>query len=313
MRQRRLISTAIAATALLFAGTGCGGEQAADPRVAPASSSPSAAYPVTVGSVTLDARPEKIVSLSPTATEMLFAIGAGSQVTAVDDQSTYPADAPKTDLSGFKPNAEAIAAKDPDLVVLSNDLENIVAQLGKLSIPAFVAPAVTTLDQTYDQISDLGTLTGHQAEADKVGSDMAAKIDEIVKSVPERAKPLTYFYELGPELYSATSKTFVGSIFTRFGMTNVADAADPDGSFGGYPQLAQESLVKANPDTIFLADTKCCQQSAETVKARTGWSAVTAVETGQIYGLDDDIASRWGPRTVDLVQAVADAVSKVPA
>ncbi|MBB2945016.1 iron complex transport system substrate-binding protein [Actinoplanes lutulentus] len=311
MRQRRLISTAIAATALLLAASGCGGEETADPTVAPAGS--SVAYPVAVGAVTLEARPEKIVSLSPTATEMLFAIGAGPQVTAVDDQSTYPADAPKTDLSGFKPNAEAIAAKDPDLVVVSNDTENIVAQLDKLSIPAFVAPAATTLDETYDQISDLGTLTGHRAEADKVGTDMAAKIDEIVKSVPARTEPLSYFYELGPELYSATSKTFVGSVFTRFGMTNVADSADPTGSLGGYPQLTQESLVKANPDTIFLADTKCCQQSAETVKARAGWAAVTAVEKGQIYGLDDDIASRWGPRTVDLVQAVADAVSKVPA
>ncbi|MBW6437759.1 ABC transporter substrate-binding protein [Actinoplanes hulinensis] len=305
---KRLLTAAIAATALFLAG--CAGDE---PAPATASSSAAGAYPVTVGAVTLTAPPAKIVSLSPTATEMLYAIGAGSQVTAVDDQSTHPADAPKTDLSGFKPNAEAIAAKDPDLVVLSNDSDGIVAQLGKLSIPAFVSPAAATLDDTYREITELGALTGHPAEAKALNERMAADIDKIVKSVPARSKPLSYYYELGPDLYSATSKTFIGSVFNLFGMTNVADAADPDGKLGGYPQLAQESLVQANPDTIFLADTKCCQQSPETVKARPGWASIAAVSKGQIYALDDDIASRWGPRTVDLVKAVGDAVSKVPA
>ncbi|GGN47870.1 iron complex transport system substrate-binding protein [Actinoplanes campanulatus] len=304
---KRLLTAAIAATALFL--TGCAGDE---PTPATASSSAAGAYPVTVGAVTLAAPPAKIVSLSPTATEMLYAIGAGSQVTAVDDQSTYPADAPKTDLSGFKPNAEAIAAKDPDLVVLSNDSDGIVAQLGKLSIPAFVSPAAATLDDTYREITELGALTGHPAEAKALNERMAADIDKIVKSVPARSKPLSYYYELGPDLYSATSKTFIGSVFNLFGMANVADAADPDGKLGGYPQLAQESLVQANPDTIFLADSKCCQQSPETVKARPGWSSIAAVGKGQIYALDDDIASRWGPRTVDLVKAVGDAVSKVP-
>ncbi|MBO3740862.1 ABC transporter substrate-binding protein [Actinoplanes flavus] len=305
---KRLLTAAIAATALFLAG--CAGDETAPTTTA--SGSAPGAYPVTVGAVTLTAPPAKIVSLSPTATEMLYAIGAGPQVTAVDDQSTYPAEAPKTDLSGFKPNAEAIAAKDPDLVVLSNDSDGIVAQLGKLSIPAFVSPAAATLDDTYREITELGALTGHPAEAKALNERMAADIDAIVESVPARSKPLSYYYELGPDLYSATSKTFIGSVFNLFGMTNVADAADPDGKLGGYPQLAQESLVKANPDTIFLADTKCCQQSPETVKARPGWSSIAAVGSGQIYALDDDIASRWGPRTVDLVKAVGDAVSKVP-
>ncbi|MEV6305073.1 ABC transporter substrate-binding protein [Actinoplanes sp. NPDC051861] len=305
---KRLLTAVFAATALLIGGC-------ADTTEQPAATTPSAAasFPVTVGTLTLDARPEKIVSLSPTTTEMLFAIGAGSQVIAVDDQSNYPAEAPKTDLSSFKPNAEAIAAKNPDLVVLSHDTENILAQLDKLDIPVFQAPAAQTLDDTYKQIGDLGTLTGHRTEAQQVSTDMAAKIDGIVKTVPARGKPLTYFYELSPDLYTATSKTFIGSVFSLFGMTNVADTADPDGKLGGYPQMTQEALVKANPDTIFLADAKCCQQSAETVKARSGWSAVTAVQKGQTYPLDDDIASRWGPRTVDLVQSVADAVGKVPA
>jgi len=305
---RRMLTAAVAATALLLGGCGGGSDEAGV--AAPPS---GAAYPVTAGGVALEKRPERIVSLAPSATEMLFAIGAGPQVTAVDDQSTYPADAPKSELSGFKPNAEAIAAKNPDLVVVSDDLNKIVDQLGKLKIPVLVAPAAKTLDDSYEQIDQLGRLTGHGAEATALSERMRTQIDKIVKSVPARDAALSYYYELDPTLYSATSSTFIGSIFSQFGLKNVADPADPDGAKSGYPQLSPEALIKANPDLIFLADTNCCKQSPATVKARTGWSAITAVQKDQVVALDDDIASRWGPRVVDLVQSVADAVAKVPA
>jgi iron complex transport system substrate-binding protein len=234
-------------------------------------------------------------------------------VIAVDDQSTYPADAPKSNLSGFKPNAEAISAKDPDLVVLSDNLDKIVEQLTALKIPVLLTPAAKTLTDTYTEIGQLGLLTGHQAEANALTERMKTEIAKIVKSVPPRATPLSYYYELDPTLFSVTSKTFVGQLFAQFGMTNVADAADADGSKGGYPQLSAEALISANPDMIFLADSKCCAQTADTVKARKGWAGVTAVKSGQIVALDDDIASRWGPRVVDLAQSIADAAAKVPA
>jgi iron complex transport system substrate-binding protein len=307
---KRVLTAVIAAAALLTGG--CAGDDAGSPGT-PAPSAGGAAYPVTVGKVTLNERPERIVSLGPTPTEMLFAIGAGPQVIAVDDQSNFPAGVPTSDLSGFKPNAEAVAAKNPDLVVLSDDLNKIVEQLTALKIPAFVTPSAKSLDETYAQIGQLGTLTGHPDEAAALTGRMQADIDKIVQGVPKRATPLTYYYELDPTLFSVTSKTFVGSIFAELGLQNVADAADPDGSKGGYPQLSQEALVQADPDMIFLADTKCCAQSATTVKARTGWAQISAVKTGQIVALDDDIASRWGPRVVDLVRAAADAVAKVPA
>ncbi|HEX2772278.1 MAG TPA: ABC transporter substrate-binding protein, partial [Micromonosporaceae bacterium] len=124
---------------------------------------------------------------------------------------------------------------------------------------------------------------------------------------------LTYFHELGPELYTATSKTFIGSIYSLAGLENIADPADANGAAGGYPQLSQEAIVKANPDFVFLADTKCCKQTPETVKGRPGWAGVTAVRSGQVVPLDDDIASRWGPRIVDLLREIVGAVAKVPA
>lgn len=302
--------TAVAA-AVMFAVAGCASDN--DDPGPGATSAPAAAYPVTVGTVTLDKRPEKIVSLSPSATEMLFAIGAGAQVTAADDNSNYPPEAPKSELSGFQPNAEAIAAKSPDLVVLSNDTNKVVDQLTTLKIPVYLAASAVTLDDTYQQLNELGTLTGHVTEAASTVQRMKDDIAKLVKDVPQRATKLTYYYELDPTLYSVTSKTFIGALFAQAGLENVADVADADGKKGGYPQLSAEALVKSDPDLIFLADTKCCKQSLETVKARTGWANITAVKNGNVIELDDDIASRWGPRVVDLVRAITEAVAKVPA
>ncbi|MCG5444884.1 ABC transporter substrate-binding protein [Micromonospora sp. NIE79] len=303
----RLFAATLAVTALAL---GACAEKADDQ---PSAGTAAAAYPVTVGALTLDKRPEKIVVLSPTATEMLFAIGAGPQVTAVDDQSNYPADVPKTDLSAFQPNAEAIAGKNPDLVVLSDDRNKIVEQLGKLKIPVYQTPAAVTLDDSYRQITELGTLTGHADQATDVATRMKDDIAKLVKDLPQRAEKLTYFHELGPELYSATSKTFIGSLYSQAGLTNIADPADADNKNFGYPQLSQEFIVKADPDFVFLADAKCCQQNADTVKARSGWAGLTAVKNNQVVALDDDIASRWGPRVVDLLRVIIDAVAKVPA
>jgi cobalamin transport system substrate-binding protein len=301
-RTWRSIGLAVLATGVL-AGAGCANDTDDNATGAP---SAAASYPVTVGSLTLTARPTKIVSLSPTATEMLFAVGAGDQVTAVDSNSDYPAGVPKTDLSGFEPNAEAIAAKGPDLVVLSNDLNNIVASLKQLNIPVYLAPAAGTLADAYREITEIGTLTGHATEAADVTKRMKDDIAKLVADVPQRATKLTYYYELDPTYYSVTAKTFIGSLFSLVGMENIATA----GASGDYPQLSAEAIVKADPDTIFLADTKCCKQSANTVKKRAGWANITAVRQGQVYGLDDDIASRWGPRVVDLIRAIADAVAK---
>lgn len=280
--------------------------------VTPAGSGSAASYPVTVGSLTLEKRPERIISLSPTATEMLFAIGAGKQVAAVDDNSNFPADAPKKALSGFAPNPEAIAGYQPDLVIMAaKESDKAVATLKTLRIPVFLAPAATTLIEAYNQIGDLGTLTGHRTEAADLTRRMDAEITKLVKDLPPRSKKLTYYYELDQSLFTVTSKTFIGALFTMVGLENVADPADTTG--GGYPQLNQETLIDSNPDMIFLADVKCCQQSAATVKTRAGWAGIAAVKNNQVVELDDDIASRWGPRVVDLVRAITTAVAKAPA
>jgi iron complex transport system substrate-binding protein len=303
----------LSAVALLLGG--CGGddgEQAADAPNTPT----QGAFPVTVQGangqpLTLDKQPERIVSLSPTATEMLYAIGAGEQVAAVDDQSNFPAGAPRTKLSGFQPNVEAIAGYRPDLVVLSDDENEVVAGLSRISIPTLLLPAAQKLDDTYGQIELLGRATGHEADAAATTGKMRADIEAIVATIPDRSTALTYYHELDDNLFTVTSKTFIGQIYTLAGLQNIADEADKDGN--GYPQLSREYLVKADPDFIFLADTKCCGQNPQAVAKRSGFANLSAVKEGRVIPLDDDIASRWGPRVVDFLRTVAGAVAAAPA
>jgi iron complex transport system substrate-binding protein len=270
--------------------------------VAAATTAKPSAFPVTVAGVTIKSEPKAIISLSPTATEMLFAVGAGKQVIAVDDQSNFPAEAPKTDLSGFKPNVEAIAAKKPDLVVIADDAGKIVEPLTKLGINVITMPSAVTMADSYAQLEQLGAATGHVAEGVKASSAMKASIDAAFAKAPKVATKLKYYHELDPTFFSVTSKTFIGQVYSGFGLENIADSADKDGS--GYPQLSAEAIVAANPDLVFLADTKCCEQTVDAVAARPGWNGVKAVTTKGIVALDDDIASRWGPRLVLLVDAI---------
>jgi iron complex transport system substrate-binding protein len=305
----RKISLVGIAGLFLFISACGGSESSSDTTVVEATES-VATYPVTVGDLTLDAQPMRIVSLSPTATEMLYAIGAGPQVVAVDDYSNYPAEAVAlgTALSGFEPNVEAIAGFTPDLVVISNDPGGLVEQLTALSIPVFIAPAAATLDDAYMQIEQFGMLTGHVDTAVALSSQMQADIEAAVAQITVPAEPISFYHELDNTYYSVTSNTFIGQIYSLFGLRNIADNAEAGND---YPQLSAEAIVSANPDIIFLADTKCCEQTAETVMARDGWSGMKAVSTGRIIGLDDDVASRWGPRLVELVIAIRDAVAAV--
>jgi iron complex transport system substrate-binding protein len=255
--------------------------------------------------------PQRIVSLSPTATEDLFAIGAGPQVVAVDDQSNYPANAPKTKLSGYTPNAEAIAGYKPDLVVIAGNPSGLVAALGKLHMRTLLQPPAENLAGAYAQIEKLGAVTGHAARAHAVVTKLRRSIGQVVASMPQAAKGLSFYEELSPDYYSATSKTFTGQVLTLLGLKDIADAADKTGSH--YPKLSAEFIVAADPDLIVLADTTCCGQTAAKVKARPGWSSINAVTNGGVVGVSDDIASRWGPRIVDFMRTVADRAKAVAA
>lgn len=261
------------------------------------------------GSGASEGTPERIVSLSPTATEDLFAIGAGEDVVAVDEESDFPPSVPRSELSGFQPNVEAIAEYEPDLVVASAEgTEAAVRGLRKLGVEVLVQPAAATLGQAYDQIRELGRITGHEEEAEAVVEEMRGRIAAAIGEAPA-GDGLSVYHELSPDYFSADSSTFIGRIYDSFGIENVADGAAEQS--GGYPQLSAEHIVSSNPDLIVLADVECCGQSPAKVRGRDGWSGVAALGNGGLIAIDDDVASRWGPRVPVFAERVAAAIAAV--
>jgi iron complex transport system substrate-binding protein len=306
---------AVTAAALL---AGCSSASSTSTTSTSATPSAATSFPVTLtaspGPVTIKAKPGRIVSLSPTATEDLYAVGAGPQVVAVDDDSDYPANAPLTKLSGLTPNLEAIAKYKPALVIASQNSNGLVSGLGKLGVPVLIEPAAATLNDAYDQIVQIGQATGHTQQADQTVATMKSQIAADVKQAGVSHKDLTYYWELSSNpYYSVTSSTFIGQIVSLFGLKNIADAADK-ASDGGYPELSEEYVVTARPQIIFLADNQPADggQSPAVVARRPGWSAIPAVKDNEIIALNDDIASRWGPRLPQLVAQIAQAVEKAP-
>jgi iron complex transport system substrate-binding protein len=302
---RILRQLTFALTAAMLAG--CGG----------AASSGGAAtdsFPLTLsttqGKVTIPHRPTRIVSLSPTATEDLYAVGAGPRVVAVDPYSTYPAEAPRTALSGFTPNLEAIAGYKPDLVVVSDDANSIAGQLAKIGIPVLVEPAASDLNGAYSQINQIARATGHPDKGPAVVSGIQRKVLAILRSEARSRRPISVYHELDQTYYSATTRTFIGQMYKLLGLQNIADRAP---GTNDYPQLSAEYIVSSNPDLIVLADTECCNQNLATVQQRPGWSAIKAVKTGSVVPVRDEIASRWGPRIVLFLQAVADKLKALVA
>jgi iron complex transport system substrate-binding protein len=320
VRNRSILLATLLALALTFASgvAACGGDDnnasGATAKATSSTATAAAAFPVTVtgdnGPITIARKPSRIVSLSASSTEDLFAIGAGDQVQAVDDQSNYPPEAPKTKLSGYTPNVEAIGGYEPDLVVMSSP--DVAKELKAIKVPLLVLDAPKTIDGAYKQIELLGKATGQVEGATKIVAKMRSDIAEIVASVTKPATPaesLTYYHELDDTFYTVTSKTFIGNVYGLLGLKNIADPADK--GTGGYPQLSAEYLLSADPDLVFLADTKCCKQSAATAAKRPGWDQLQAVKNGHVVALDDDVASRWGPRVVDFLRTIATEVQTV--
>lgn len=312
---RKLIAL-LAAASLLAAG--CGDENRAtssvvDEDVPTTEVAAEPAFPLTVqadnGKVTVEAEPTAIVSLSPSITEMLYAVGAGNQVVAVDKSSDHPPEAPTTDLSGFRPNVEAIGALQPDLVLLARDRDGVVATLEGVGITVVLLEAAANLDEVYEQIETVGAATGHAAEAQQVVADMKADINSLLADGPAQGEPLRYYYELSSEYSTLTSDTFVGSVLELAGLENIADGVAPEA--GDYPQLTAEYVLSADPDVVFLAHADGSTPTDDEVAARPGWSDLAAVAEGHIVRLDPGIASRWGPRVVELLEVVLDVTARI--
>ncbi|HEY7260276.1 MAG TPA: ABC transporter substrate-binding protein [Trebonia sp.] len=318
MRLAAVAAAAVSATMLAGCGSASSGSAGPSSSATPAAGTTTAAsFPVTIkaanGLVTVKSKPARIVSLSPTSTEDLYAVGAGSQVVAVDGDSNYPPGVPKTSLNGMTPNIEAIARYNPSLVVAWQNTGGVVPGLAKLGVPVLLEPAVSTLDGAYAQIEQIGQATGHAAQAQRLVASMKEQIAADVRKAAGH-HDLTYYWELGANpFFSVASSTFIGQIMRMFGLKDVADAADK-ASDAGYPEVSEEFIITSRPQLIFLADNQPSDggQTPAVVARRPGWSVIPAVQDHEVIPLNDDVASRWGPRLPQLVAQIAQAIEQAP-
>jgi len=280
---------------------------------APSASAPS--YPIEVRrsdgkTLTVGQAPKRIVSLSPGATEILYAIGAEGQIAAVDKQADYP-DAAKdfpTKVDAFEPNVEAIAALQPDLVIVATDINGLVARLDGLNIPVYFADINTdikTVDDVMTQINLLGRVTGHNDQAaallDTLGQRLRAVKDKV-QGINQTTSPKVY-HELDSTFFTASEGSFVGDLYRTLRARNIAG----DGGGNPYPQMTQEAIIASDPDVIVLADEEF-GVSIDSVKARPGWANIAAVKNNRIVAIDPDIISRPGPRIVDALEQLGKGI-----
>ncbi len=306
MRLRYLAAALVALLAL--AALACNGDDSA-PTATPtavqeAAAAPSpAAFPVTVTDsngeqLVLESAPQSIVALAPSFAEILFAVGAGDAVVAVDDNTDFPPEAAaKTKLSGFEPSVEGIAALAPDLVIIFFDPGGLQEALEALGIPVLLLASPQSVQGVFDQIALLGQITGHADDAVHLIDAMREHIDAITASLADVQQGPRVFHEIGPELFTASDEDFVGDLYSILKAQNIAAGAGP------FPQLTEEAVIAADPEVIILADIPAV--TPDEVKARPGWDAVSAVQNDRVFAVDPDLVSRQGPRLVDGLEELA--------
>ncbi len=257
--------------------------------------------------VILDEPAQRIVSLAPSNTEILFAIGAGEQVIGRDEFSDYPTQV--TNLAsvggGFGDyNLEAIVDLEPDLVLAAEiNTPEQVKSLEDLGLTVYFLPNPTTLDKMYENLLTVAELTAHLPEAEDLVDDLSSrvsKIEGLIETAEDRPKT---FYELDatdPSApWTAGSGTFIDTLITMAGGENIASDLE-----GQYLQISIEELLVRNPQVILLGDA-AYGITPESLAERTGWNNISAVIDGKIFSFDDNLVSRPGPRLVDGLEQLA--------
>ncbi len=269
------------------------------------SASDASAFPLEISdsvgnTVTLEAPPRRVVSLSAGHTEILYALGAGGQVGAVDNTSDCPeatAGLPKIDA--FTPSVEAIAELEPDLVVIFFDPGDLQSSLQGLDIPVINLASPSSVEGVYDQIGLLGEATGHAIDAARLIADMQAAVQEIRSEIGDLVGAPTVFHEIDNTYYTAGPGSFIADLYDILGAENIADATGQP-----FPQMSAEAIIEADPEVIILAD-EDAGESSDTVRGRPGWGSVSAVRNDRVHVIDPDIVSRPGPRLVEALRTLA--------
>lgn len=304
---------------LLIAATiiaGCGSpknnkDNAQDEPAAPQDKAGDA-YPLTVKdqmdrSVTVERQPERIVSLAPSNTEILFALGLGDKVVGVTNYCDYPEEAKsKEKIGGFAdPNMEKIVSLKPDIVLATEAHQKPVEQLEKLNIPVVVLTSTDIADM-MDSLEIVGKICGREAESFKIADELKNRIKAVedkVAGVPEDKRPKVY-YEIWPEPFTTAGPgTFVNDIIEKAGGRNIAGDAKK-----AYPEYSQEMIISKNPDIIIFSHHGSSNTAAEDILKRPGWENIDAVKDKKVFYVDENIVQRATPRLVDGLEQFAEII-----
>jgi iron complex transport system substrate-binding protein len=250
---------------------------------------------------------QRIISLAPSNTEILFAVGAGSQVVGRDDFSDYPEEAKKVESIGSTYgdlNTEAIVALEPDLVLAAeiNSPEQ-VKTLEDLGLTVYWLGNPADYPGLYDNISIVGQLTGREKEAAALNDSLVARVNAVTGKLTGSGPRPKVFYEVDgsdpTKPWTTGPGTFMATMIALAGGDNVGSVlADP------FAQISSEELIKQNPEYILLGDA-AFGVTPESIGQRPGWASMAAVQKGQVYAFDDNLASRPGPRLVDGLETMA--------
>jgi iron complex transport system substrate-binding protein len=247
--------------------------------------------------------PARIVSIAPSNTEVLYALGLEDRVVGVDSYSNYPPAATEKPQVGdyIAPDLERIVAAEPDLVLATAvHLERVVPQLETLGLPTAVLEPLN-LDEVLASIELVGEMSGESARARDLVCSLQSRVDAVETAVAGAA-PTRVFFELSPDLFTAGPGSYIDDLGNRAGGANVAAAAGEM-----WPQLSAEAVVSADPEVIVLMDHEA-GITPEIVAARPGWQGMSAVEDGRIVPILSDLVARPGPRVVDGLEAIAVAL-----
>ena len=288
---------------LTLALTACGGEE--QPAAGPGPGTPVLDFPITVHrsdgrELTIPKAPQRIASLSPAATEVLYAVGAGPQIVATDLQSDFPAEAENTTkLDAFQPNPEAIADVEADLIIVAHNQDGIVEVLDRLGEKVLFLEMPDTIDGVTAQVWLLAGVSGHAEEGRRLVQEMKGRMMAVIDKVADVEEGPRVYHELDSTFFTVAPNSFVGDFYTLLKARNIAEGAPT-----AYPQLSQEEILDRDPEVIVLADADA-GESSQTVKARPGWGVISAVKDDRIYVIDPDLVSRPGPRLVDGLEQLA--------
>lgn len=302
---------------------GCGSEEADAPAEqtetgtgteAEVEKEATAAFPITVTGadgveVEIEAAPGRIVSLTPTNTEIAYELGLGEEIVGVSDNDTYPEDVNnKERVGGMEFNVEKIISLTPDLVLADNSAGESATpgfqQLRDAGIDVLVIDNVATIDGMYEAFHLMGEATGTMAQADTEVEELKAgfaELEEKADTIPEEERKQVFF-EIDPTLYTPGGDTYLHEVMDIVNAENIASAEQ------GWPQLTEEAVIEKNPDVILINYGAYVENAVDGVLSRPGWDSVTAVKEKAVYEMDADLTSRTGPRLLLGAEAIAEAV-----